>query len=44
MSIKNLNCRFEDIGPFVAEARLCYDVFSEKHKLPFKLAWTIKFV
>lgn len=44
MSIKNLNCRFEDIGLFVTEARLCYDAISEKHKLPPKLAWTIKFV
>lgn len=44
MSIKNLNSRFEDLGSSVAEARLCYDVISEKYKLPLKLAWTIKFV
>lgn len=44
MSIKNLICRFEDLGSSVAEAcRLCYDAISEKHKLPPKLAWTIKF-
>lgn len=44
MSIKNLNCRFEDLGLFVAKARLCYDVISEKQKLSLQLEWTIKFV
>lgn len=44
MLIKILNYKFEDLGSFVAEARLCYDVIFEKNKLPLKLAWTIKFV
>lgn len=30
MLIKILNYRFEDLGSFVAEARLCYDVIFEK--------------